>query len=581
MAQDFNKDYKETKFFKILKKLVSTSIIIHRGDTKRIVDPNKFAASTDKVTSNDLATNNRMKVKKDATSNRLRRLLMKETLMGHQNRRVELYKDYEMMDADPIISAALDIFADDSTTKNEEGNIINIVSDNKKVVESLENLFYEVLNVSFNLWSWIRTMCKYGDGFIRLHITEKMGITKVQPISSYAVYRIEEDDSTKFIVNLDMLEDEDREYFERTFNLQLHNNKLVELEDFEVGHFRLIGDSNYLPYGKSAIEGGRKVWKQIMLMEDAMLIHRVMRAPQKRIFKIDVGTLPPNEIDAYMEEIINEFKKVPYINETTGEVNLEFNLQNMLEDFYLPVRGGSSGTEIETLDGMDYTGVDDIEFLQRKLFASLKIPKSFLTFEEDINTKANLSTEDSRFARTIENLQKIVESELYKIAMIHLYAQGFDQDDLVDFELNLNVPSPEHEKSQLEVWETKIGIASSMKELKLVSEEWIYKNIFNFPVSELEVERKKIKDDVKAHQEFENVGEENDDEEGDKEEDNFLNPDRIKNEKDDDREEKENKKEIEDKEDDKDKKERKDKREKEEKENKKEIEDDEKEKDKK
>jgi hypothetical protein len=234
------------------------------------------------------------------------------------------------------------------------------------------------------------------------------------------------------------------------------------------------------------IEGGRKVWKQLTLMEDAMLIHRIMRAPEKRIFKIDVGNIPPNEVDAYMQKIVNNMKKTPFVDQATGEYNLKFNMQNMLEDYFLPVRGGASGTEIDTLAGMEFTGIDDIEYLRNKMMAALKVPKAFLGYEEGVGGKATLAAEDVRFARTIERIQRIVISELYKIAIVHLSAQGYENSELADFELSMTSPSTIYEQEKLTLYATKVDLAKSMLEGKVISKDWIFRNIFNFADDEIE-----------------------------------------------------------------------------------------------
>jgi hypothetical protein len=272
----------------------------------------------------------------------------------------------------------------------------------------------------------------------------------------------------------------------------------AELEFFEVAHFRMMTDSNFLPYGKSMIEPARRVWKQLILMEDAMLIHRIMRAPERRIFKIDVGNIAPNEVDAYMKKIISQVKKVPYIDPQTGEYNLKFNLQNMTEDFYLPVRGGDSGTDIESLPGLSNEGqIDDIEYLRNKEMAALKIPKAFLGYEEEIGGKATLAAEDVRFARTIERIQKIIVSELTKVALVHLYIQGFEGTDLVDFEINLTMPSIIYEQEKIELWNSKISLARDAKDTKMICDDWIYENIFNMTEDEIAIQKRGVVDDIK------------------------------------------------------------------------------------
>tara|TARA_Y100000004_G_scaffold51149_1_gene56555 strand:- start:1654 stop:2766 length:1113 start_codon:yes stop_codon:yes gene_type:complete len=224
-----------------------------------------------------------------------------------------------------------------------------------------------------------------------------------------------------------------------------------------------------------------------------------MRAPEKRIFKIDIGNIPPAEVDNYMQQLINKMKKTPYIDQNSGEYNLKFNMMNMMEDFYLPVRGGDSGTQIDSLSGMEYNAIDDVEYLRNKMMAALRIPKAFLGYEEGVEGKATLAQEDVRFARTIERIQRIVLSELTKIAIVHLYTQGFDKEDLVGFELNLTNPSIVYEQEKVALWSEKISLAESMKGTKLISEDWIYKNIFNMTKDQVNDERARVIDDIKQN----------------------------------------------------------------------------------
>ena len=390
--------------------------------------------------------------------------------------RLGLFKDYESMDSDGIVSSALDIYADESTMKSEYGSVLEITTDNDNIKSILHNLFYDVLNIEFNLWPWVRNMCKYGDFFLQLEINEKYGITNVAPLSAYDVARVEGlDEENPHYVKFVLEQGGDQH---SAYSTQKPHQ--MELENFEVAHFRLLSDSNFLPYGKSMIEQGRKVWKQLSLMEDAMMIHRIMRAPEKRVFQIDIGNIPPAEVDNYMQKILNKMKKTPIIDQATGEYNLKYNMQNITEDFFLPVRGGDSGTRIESLPGLNYEAVEDIDYLKNKMLAALRVPKAFLGYEESLGSKATLAAEDVRFARTIERIQRITVSELTKIAIVHLYSQGYQDADLVNFELNLTNPSTIYETEKVELWNSKTQLASSMLQDGIVSTEWIYKNVFNF-----------------------------------------------------------------------------------------------------
>ncbi len=403
--------------------------------------------------------------------------------ISYQTSRLQLYNDYEVMDADPIIASALDVYADESTTKNEYKDVIKIVSDDEEVSEILRNLFYDIINIDFNLWMWIRNMCKYGNQYLKLDISEKYGVVNVVPLPVYEVTREE-------------FFDQEHPHAVR-FKVQgSYGNGTFEY--YEVADFRLMSDSNFLPYGKAMIESARKVWKQLTLMEDAMLIHRIMRAPEKRIFKIDIGNIPANEVDQYMAKIIDKMKKTPYIDPSTGDYNLKFNMMNMTEDFYLPTRGGDSNTSIDTIKGLEFNAIEDIEYLRNKMMAALKIPKAFLGYEEQIGAKATLAAEDVRFARTIGRIQGIVLGELTKIAVIHLYSQGITDERLVNFSLELTNPSTIAEQEKLALWETKVRMSNEILTANpMLSTDWVYKNVWGFSDEDIKELRDQIINDKK------------------------------------------------------------------------------------
>ena len=470
----------DTSLFSRLQRLFSTNVIVRNvgGKKLRVVDTDEIQSTA-----------------KSNLIDRYTKLHKGIGLSGYSDTgliktmRLGLFKDYEAMDLDPIIGSALDIYADESTMKSEYGEVLTVQSNNDNIKTILNNLFYDVLNIEFNLWPWVRNMCKYGDFFLRLEIQEKYGITNVEPLSPYDISRMENTDP------------ENPEYvkFVQESGDPRHSVSAVktEYENFEIAHFRMLSDTNFLPYGKSMVEGGRKIWKQLSLMEDAMLIHRIMRAPEKRVFKIDIGNIPPNEVDNYMQQIINKMKKAPVVEKESGDYNLRYNMQNITEDFFVPVRGGDSGTQIDSLPGLTYEAVEDIEYLRNKLMAALKIPKAFLGYEEQVGSKATLAAEDVRFARTIERIQRIIVSELTKIAIVHLYVQGYTDADLVNFDLGLTNPSTIYEQEKIELWTSKTSLASSMLQDGIVSTDWIYRNIFGFTEEEIKKEDEGIVFDFK------------------------------------------------------------------------------------
>ena len=491
MADQSFQELRNRSLFARLKRLFSNDVIVRNigGKKLKVVDTDEIQYATDRNSLRDRF--NRLRT---TSYNQYTR----DFNLSYQSSRVELFRDYDTMDMDPILASALDIYADECTTRDEMGEILQIKSSNDEIKNILHNLFYDILNIEFNLWSWTRCMVKYGDFYLRLHISPEYGVYMVEPLSTYYVTRVENahlqnKNFVKFQVNLP------------------YGNKMEDLENYQIAHFRLLSDSNFLPYGKSMLEGARRVWKQLSLMEDAMLIHRIMRAPEKRIFKVDIGNIPPNEVDNHMERIMTQMKKVPYVDQQTGDYNLRFNLQNMVEDFFLPVRGSDSGTSIDNLPGLEWTGTDDIEYLRNKMMAALKIPKAFLGYDESLSGKATLAAEDIRFARTIQRIQRIIVSELNKIALIHLYSQGYRDESLVDFTLELTNPSTIFEKEKIDVWKSKVEVSKDMQENKFFSKKWIYENVFGLSDQNMIELQKQLVDDAKGTYRFKQIEDEGND----------------------------------------------------------------------
>ena len=483
--------------FTRLQRLFSSDVVIRNvgGNQLKTVD-------TDHIqTSGEFATNSLMDRYRGVYQNPSSTSLYGSQFnMNYQYMRTMLYSDYDVMDTDAIIASALDIVADECSLKNDMGEVLQIKSSDEDIQKILYNLFYDVLNIEFNLWSWTRQMCKYGDFFLKLEISEKFGVYNVIPYSAYHIERQENFDPENpskviFNYNPDGFYGGSSSGYYNVPNQQ--NANMVTFDNYEIAHFRLLSDMNYLPYGRSYIEPGRKFYKQYALMEDAMLIHRIVRAPEKRIFKINVGSIPPNEVENFMQKTISTLKRTPYMDEQTGEYNLKYNMQNLLEDFYLPVRGNDQATQIETTPGLSYDGIQDVEYLREKLFAALKVPKAFMGYDADLSGKATLAAEDIRFGRTIDRIQRILISELYKIALVHLYAQGYRDEQMTNFTLDLTTPSIIYDQEKIALMKEKVDLAGQMMENKLFPTDWIYEHVFHFSEDQYEEYRDLIVQDQK------------------------------------------------------------------------------------
>lgn len=403
--------------------------------------------------------------------------------------RMARYSDFSEMEATPEIASALDIYAEETVAQDEKGISLHINSDNRKIQELLETLFYDTLNVSFNLPMWVRNLCKYGDFFLFLDVSEEYGIINSYPIP---------------IAEMEREEGFNPENPSASRFRWISQGNTV-LENWQIGHFRLLGNDAFLPYGTSVLESARRIWRQLILMEDAMLVYRVIRAPERRVFYIDIGNIPPDSIASYMEEAKSSLKRQPIVDKANGRVDLRYNPYSVDEDYFLPVRGGESGTKIDTLaGGQNASAIEDVQYIQKKLFAALKVPKAYLQYDEDIGAKATLAQEDIRFSRTIARIQKTVISELNKMAMIHLYCHGFNNEDLIDFKLELSNPSSIAQQQKLELISSRFDIAGKAP-AGVVDREWIRKNVMNLNQNEIEVIKKGLEDDKLEDLKLENI----------------------------------------------------------------------------
>jgi len=499
--------------FDNLKKLFSSDIVVRNigGNELKVIDTNRIQSAGVLQTNAIVDRFNKIYTTSGVAA------YAGQTALNYPSIRPQLYADYEAMDTDAIVASALDIIADECTLKNESGEVLHIRSSDENIQKILYNLFYDVLNIEFNLWSWTRNMCKYGDFYLKMEIAEKFGVYNVIPFSAFNILREEGMDSknpsyVRFRYD-PAASSAGAVNASAWANFSTDNNidNGIFFENFEMAHFRLLSDMNFLPYGRSYLEPARKLFKQYTLMEDAMLIHRISRAPDRRIFYVNIGSIPPAEVDNYMQRMISKMKKTPFMDEKTGQYNLKYNMQNLLEDYYIPVRGGDQTTKIDNLPGLNYDGIQDVEYLREKLFAALKVPKAFMGYEKDLTGKATLAAEDIRFARTIERIQRILVSELTKIALVHLYTQGYDGEALTNFEISLTTPSIIYDQERVALLKEKVDLAKQIQESNLMPSDWIYDNIFHFSEDEFDELRDLVVEDKKREFRLNQVLEEGND----------------------------------------------------------------------
>jgi hypothetical protein len=388
-------------------------------------------------------------------------------MISNRNR-AERYVDFDEMEYVPEIASSLDIYADEMTTHTELRPMLNIKCANEEIKHVLHNLYHNILNIEHNLFGYCRTMCKYGDFFLYLDIDEHSGIRNGIGLPPQEIERLEgEDDTNPNYVQFQW------------------NTAALTLENWQIAHFRILGNDKHAPYGTSVLEASRRIYRQLILLEDAMMAYRIVRAPERRVFKIDVGGIPPQDVEQYMQKVMTQMKRHQVVDPKTGKVDLRYNPLSIEEDYYIPIRGGSTSTDIVNLAGGQFTGqIDDVKYLRDKLFAALKIPQSYLTMGDGATEdKATLAQKDIRFARTIQRLQRVVIAELEKIGIIHLYTLGYRNDDLLSFKLKLNNPSKIAELQEIEHWKARFEIAGAATE-GYFSKRWISEHLLGMSEDE-------------------------------------------------------------------------------------------------
>jgi hypothetical protein len=402
--------------------------------------------------------------------------------------RLSAQYDYESMEYTPEISAALDIYAEESTTTNEDGFILQIYSESKRIKGVLADLFNNNLDINTNLPMWTRNACKYGDNFVYLKLDPERGVVGCQQLPTIEIERHEVGVSAKISVDITQELDKDKKALHFTWK-----NKNMEFQSWEIAHFRLLGDDRKLPYGTSMLEKARRIWKQLLLSEDAMMIYRTSRAPERRMFKVFVGNMNDDDVEAYVQRVANKFKREQVVDSKTGNVDMRFNQMAVDQDYFIPVRDPAAPDPITTLPGAtNLSEIADIEYIQKKLLTALRVPKAFLGFEEVVGDGKNLSLQDIRFARTINRIQKSMLAELNKIAIVHLFLLGFE-DELSNFTLGLTNPSTQADLLKIDVWKEKVLlykdlVADPGNGIQATSSTWAKKHIFGWSDEEVRLD---------------------------------------------------------------------------------------------
>lgn len=383
---------------------------------------------------------------------------MRQQALQYETTRIASYVDFENMEYFPEMAAALDIMSEEATTPNDKGKVMNIYSESTRIKDILEDLFFNRLDIHTNLHMWARNVCKFGDNFCFLNVDQNDGVIGVRQLPNIEIER-HEGDLYDSLAQRNMVSSSKSANKSNYDSVKfIWKGRDLEFNSWQIAHFRLLSDDKRLPYGTSVLEKARRIWKQLLLSEDSMLVYRVTRAPERKVYKIYVGNIDDVDVPAYVNEIANRFKRTPLIDPQTGQIDLRYNQIGQDQDYFIPVREEGAPNPIDILPGAsNLNDIADIEFLQKKLFTALRVPKAFLGFEETTGEGKNLALQDIRFSRTINRIQQSLLQELNKIAIIHLYLLGFE-DDLTNFSLTLNNPSTQAEMLKIEHLQQKISL---------------------------------------------------------------------------------------------------------------------------
>jgi hypothetical protein len=402
-----------------------------------------------------------------------------------ERKRRDRYRTFESMEAFPEISSAFDIYSDDATQEDIDGKVFKINTSEQIIKDEFKD-FVKNTKLDFHIWDIARNVVKYGDCFVELVLDleePEMGIQRIKILNPNFLYRVE-DSYGNLVEYIQQVPTSD---FEASMPSAPDPEKLVKLTKEQIAHFRRrTSDADFYPYGKGIAAPAIATFRSLRLMEDAMIIYRLARAPERRVFKIEVGNLPATKVEAYMEKVKEKYKKEKFYDSSTGTLNARYNPETLNEDFFVPVKNGK-GADIVPLPGAQNLGdIDDVRYWRDKVLAAMKVPKDFIV-EKDKSPerKANLSQLDVKFSKAVSRVQKDLKITLGEVFRTHLALKGYPLYLYDDAEIELCPPSDMHEKRRLEIDEQKTRVVQAIQGLALFPKEYIYKTYFGLSDQEI------------------------------------------------------------------------------------------------
>lgn len=432
---------------------------------------------------------------------------------------ISRYVDYEDQEESPLVSSCLDIYADDATQEDSmRRKTLWVESQDEHIRRELDDeLLHRRLKIEERVWGEMRYFCKYGNLFGENVVKDGVGVLAVNNMPAPTVRRIE---MPPEIANHGMSGEDNhggilgfvydprgsfristREFIERVRSRQTglapttFDSTSMVLEGWEVTHWRLMGRNLSGFYGYGIGEPARWIYKRLAMMEDSLILYRLTRSPSRYAFYVDVSNIPPNETQSYLNRVKQSLKKKKFVNPATGKIDARYDVSSNDEDFFMPVRDGKEATRVDTLTGPVYDQIEDVKFFENKLFAALKVPKPFLTYEES-TAKTNLSAEDSRFARTVLRIQREYKNGYKKICNVHLAAKGIHPSS-AKFDLAMTIPSAIFELAQMEIKNAQLELANNFG--AFAPKEWVMTHILKLTDDQInEMERMRLSSEQQA-----------------------------------------------------------------------------------
>lgn len=419
---------------------------------------------------------------------------------------LERYNDYEQMVTYPLISSALNIYADNITIPSSStGHRVWIETGEDEIKELLENFLYKDIEIDTQVWGWARNTCKYGNYFLEILTHPTLGVVGVNNLPVATMRRVHSDKGRLVGFAQDMTKsgsDIDYKQLEAWLKAgKTRTESYILFRPEQIVHFRITsyGDAVLPQYGESILESARWLWRRLLILEDSVIVYRLTRSPQKYLVYVDVGNKSPNEVRQYLERIKTEFNKKKFIDPETKQLSTRYSPLASDENFFIAIQGEKDQTRIEPLATPTWDYLEDVNYFKNMIFAALRVPKAYLTYDEDVRAKATLAVEDINFANTVSRIQIEIRRGIKQLCDIYLASRNIAPDS-INYEVRMVSPSQIYETMETSLRSARLELASAYKEW--ANDEWILKNILKYTDREIE-ELKKEREIIEKSAEVE------------------------------------------------------------------------------